>query len=142
MTKAQNKEGDDLVGFDFKIFIEKSRTVREKSLIPITVDYEFGVNQWSGMFDLALEFGYISVNGKGWYSRSLLNKETGELVMEEKRWRKKDTNSKEFWGDILQRTPFIDDTEKKYTLDTDSPLIQADADFVNGLYIDDGADDE
>lgn len=58
--RQQDKDGKDLVGFDFIINVEKSRYVKEKSKIPISVQSVGGVRKWSGLLDLALEGGYIT----------------------------------------------------------------------------------
>lgn len=66
--REQEKDGDDLVGFNFKINVEKSRWVREKSKIPITVMFEGGIDKYSGLLDVALETGHVESPTQGWYS--------------------------------------------------------------------------
>ena len=41
------------------INVEKSRYVKEKSKIPITVSWEGGVKSYSGLLDCALAGGYV-----------------------------------------------------------------------------------
>lgn len=110
VSKRQEKDGTDLIGYQFNITVEKSRYVREKSKIPITVRFEGGIEKWSGLLDLALESGHVIKPSNGWYSR--VNKETGEI--EEKKWRAKDTNSSEFWGTVLQDKTFSEWVENNY----------------------------
>lgn len=63
IRRKQVKEGEDLAGYEFIIVIEKSRTVKEKSEIPITVTFDRGIQRWSGLLDLALEAGIIEKQG-------------------------------------------------------------------------------
>ena len=65
--KRQKKDGAELTGFDFVIRVKFSRYVREKSEFPITVTYDDGIEQYSGLFDLALEEGIIKSEKQGWY---------------------------------------------------------------------------
>ena len=53
--RQQEKEGTEIVGYNFIINIEKSRYVREKSKIPVTVSFDGGISRWSGLLDLALD---------------------------------------------------------------------------------------
>jgi RecA/RadA recombinase len=52
--RQQEKDGTEVAGYHFVINIEKSRHVREKSKIPITVTFEGGIKKWSGMMDIAM----------------------------------------------------------------------------------------
>lgn len=96
--KEQEKDKEGLTGFKFKLNIEKSRFVREKTCIPVTVTFDGGIEKWSGLLDLAQESGHVVKPAKGWYSR--VNIDTGEI--EEKKWREADTNCSEFWAPILK----------------------------------------
>jgi RecA/RadA recombinase len=109
--RQQEKQGTELVGYNFIINVEKSRYVREKSKIPVTVTHEGGISRWSGLLDIALEGGFVIKPSNGWYSR-VENTETG--VVEEKKWRVKDTDTKEFWMPILQNRVFTDWVQNKY----------------------------
>jgi RecA/RadA recombinase len=100
--RQQEKEGTELVGYSFIVNVEKSRCVREKAKIPITVTYEGGVSKWSGLLDMAVESGHVIKPSMGWYAR--VNKETGEV--EPKKYRIKDTDTKEFWTPILESASF------------------------------------
>lgn len=75
--KQQEKDGDERIGYNFIINTEKSRFVRDKMKIPITVKFEGGVDIYSGIFDLALEFGLIVTEKKGYYKK--VNPDTGEV---------------------------------------------------------------
>ena len=65
--KQQEKEGKDIVGWNFVLNVEKSRYVREKSKIPILVTYKGGINEYSGVFDLALACDVITSPSMGYY---------------------------------------------------------------------------
>lgn len=108
--RQQEKEGKEIVGYDFIINVEKSRYVKEKSKIPVTVSFDGGISKWSGLLDLALESGHVTKPSNGWYSR--VNTETGEV--EDKKCRESDTNTKEFWSGILSNESFIEFIESKY----------------------------
>lgn len=133
--KQQEKDGTDLIGYNFVLNIEKSRSVREKSKIPITVTYEGGIEKWSGLLDIALESGHVIKPSNGWYSR--VNKTTGEI--EEKKWRAKDTNCADFWMQILKDSSFNEWIEQKYKI-ANSAMLEEDMDaFVDSAL---GGNDE
>jgi len=102
LGRQQEKEGTELMGYNFIINVEKSRYVKEKSKIPITVKFDGGLSKWSGLLDMALEAKVVVKPTNGWYSR--VDAETGEV--EEKKWRIKDTDSKEFWLPVLMSEQF------------------------------------
>jgi RecA/RadA recombinase len=110
LGRQQEKDGTEVIGYNFIINVEKSRYVREKSKIPVTVTFEGGINEFSGLLDIALETGHVTKPNIGWYSR--VNVETGEI--EDRRWRIKDTQSGEFWDEILASDSFKDAVKAKY----------------------------
>jgi RecA/RadA recombinase len=107
--RQQEKEGQEIVGYNFIINVEKSRYVKEKSKIPVTVSYDGGISRWSGLLDLALESGHVVKPSNGWYSKM---DENGEI--EDKKYRIKDTDNKDFWMPILKMKSFRDYIENKY----------------------------
>lgn len=117
VTKAQEKEGSDLVGYNFTLKAEKSRFIKEGSKLPLTVTFDKGINKYSGLFDLALELGFIHKNSAVSYSRAFLDENTGELIPEEKKWKRKDTDCSEFWDDLLNNKHFKETVEHHYLLD-------------------------
>jgi len=102
LGRQQEKEGTDLIGYSFIINVEKSRYVREKARIPVTVRFDGGISKYSGLLDMALESGHVIKPSNGWYSK--VDVETGEV--EEKKWRLKDTDSAEFWEPIISSDSF------------------------------------
>ncbi len=109
--RQQDKDGKELQGHHFIINIEKSRYVREKSKIPITISFQGGINRYSGLLDVALEGGYVTKPKQGWYAR--VDRETGEVVEPNMRASQIES-SMEFWVNIFIDTDFKDFIEKKY----------------------------
>ena len=110
--RQQEKEGTEVVGYNFIINVEKSRYVKEKSKIPVTVSYDGGISTWSGLLDIALESKHVVKPTNGWYSQC--NVDTGEV--QEKKYRIKETDTKEFWMPILKQKSFQDFIEEKYCI--------------------------
>ena len=108
--RQQEKEGTEIVGYNFIINVEKSRYVKEKSKIPVTVSFDGGISRWSGLLDIALESKHVVKPSNGWYSR--VDMETGEI--EDKKYRLKETETKDFWLPILSNKSFRDFVEDKY----------------------------
>ena len=102
ITRSQEKEDKELSGFKFTINIEKSRSVLEKSRIPIVVSFADGIYKYSGLLDLALESGHIVKPLNGWY----------QLKDIEKKVRKKDTS--EMIENLLKDQTFKDYIKNKY----------------------------
>jgi RecA/RadA recombinase len=100
----------EIQGYDFIINVEKSRYVKEKSKIPITVSFNGGISRWSGLLNIAIESGHIIKPSNGWFSK--VKQDTGEV--EDKKYREKETDTKEFWDSILNDTSFSDFVIKKY----------------------------
>ena len=110
--RQQEKEGKEVVGYNFIINVEKSRFVREKSRIPIEVTWEGGISKWSGLLDMALESGHVVKPSNGWYAKS------GDD--DAKKVRIKDTYNKEFWIPILSDKSFIKWIEDRYLMSADA----------------------
>ena len=111
LGRRQNKEGTSIVGYDFVINVEKSRYVREKSIIPISVTWEGGVDAYSGLLDVALAGQFVVKPSNGWYSK--VDQETGEV--EDKKYRAKELTA-EFWSDILASNDFKDFVEENFKI--------------------------
>ena len=107
--RRQNKVGTEVTGYDFVINVEKSRYVREKSIIPITVSWEGGIDVGSGLLDVALAGQFVVKPKQGWYAK--VDQETGEI--DGKNFRQKEL-TKDFWYDIIQSNKFKEFIEKQY----------------------------
>jgi RecA/RadA recombinase len=118
LGRQQEKEGTEIVGYNFIINVEKSRYVREKSKIPVSVSFEGGISKWSGLLDIALEGGFVQKPSNGWYSKTDLK--TG--AMEEKKYRLKDTDTESFWMPILNSKEFQEYVKKTYTVSS-TPIL-------------------
>jgi len=110
--RQQDKQGQELMGYNFIINVEKSRFVREKSKIPVEVSFEGGISKWSGLLDMAMASGHVVKPSNGWYSK--VDVATGEV--EEKKHRIKDTYTKEFWLPVLQDETFLAWINKRYAI--------------------------
>jgi len=106
--RSQEKNGTEVEGYTFTINVEKSRYVKEKSKIPITVMFNSGINKWSGLIDIAQELGFVIKPSNGWYSR--------RIVTEDKKYRLADTNNSDFWMPILTNKEFQDAVQSRYQL--------------------------
>ena len=103
--RRQNKTGTEVMGYDFVIKVEKSRFVKEQSKIPITVSWEGGIDEMSGLLDVAMAGGYVVKPSNGWYQK----------VDEEKKFRLADLD-KNFWASMLEDPGFHEFVEKMYQI--------------------------
>jgi RecA/RadA recombinase len=110
LGRQQEKEGSELVGYNFIINVEKSRYVREKAKIPVTVKFDGGISKYSGLLDIALESGHVVKPSNGWYAK--VNMETGEVLP--KKYRLADTYNSEFWNSILDDAAFKEWVRQTY----------------------------
>lgn len=130
LGRQQEKDGKDITGYNFVINVEKSRYVKEKSKIPISVSYEGGIKKWSGLLDLALEGGYIAKPTAQSYQ--FVDRTTGELTGPKLKASEIEDNG-DAWKTLLSTTDFAEWIKKKYTIATgslvnhdDEPLIEDD----------------
>jgi hypothetical protein len=120
LGRQQDKDGGEIAGYHFVINVEKSRFVKEKSKIPITISFEGGINRWSGLLDIALDGGYVTSPKKGWYQ--IVHRK------DDKNMRASDiVDSKAVWVDVFQNTDFATYIEKKYKFATGA-IMESDDD--------------
>lgn len=113
LGRQQDKDGSEIAGYHFVINIEKSRYVKEKSKIPITVSFEGGINRWSGLLDVAIDGGYIVKPKVGWFA--VVDRKTGEI--DGKNYRANDiVDNKEFWMKMFSETDFAKYIENRYKI--------------------------
>lgn len=112
LGRQQEKQGTDVIGYNFVINIEKSRYVKEKSKIPISVTWDGGVEKYSGLLDVAIAGGYVVKPSNGWYQK--VDVETGEVTGTKVRM--KDTLNAEFWESIFEFTNFREFVQKQYKI--------------------------
>ena len=130
LGRQQDKKGTEIQGYHFIINVEKSRFVKEKSKIPISVTWEGGIEEYSGLLDSAMEGGYVVKPTVGWYSK--VDKKTGEI--EDKKVRVSDTLKESFWKPIFANTDFKDFLKRKYEI--------GHADMIKVSHLEEGWDDE
>ena len=111
LGRQQDKKGTEIQGYHFVINVEKSRYVKEKSKIPITVSWEGGVREYSGLLDCALAGGYVIKPSNGWYA--VVDQSTGEIGG---KVRYDATLEKSFWDPIFDGTDFKDFLKKQYQI--------------------------
>lgn len=111
LGRQQDKKGTEIQGYHFVINVEKSRYVKEKSKIPITVSWEGGVKHYSGLLDCALAGGYATKPSNGWYAR--VDQSSGEVGP---KVRYDATLEKEFWDPIFTGTDFKEFLTKQYSI--------------------------
>ena len=107
--KAQEKDGTDLVGYNFTINIEKSRFVREKSKFPFLITFEGGIQKYSGIVEIALEGNFVSKPSNGWYAK--VDQDTGEIG---EKVRFVATQTDEFMLPLLNNVKFKEFVNQKY----------------------------
>ena len=104
--RQQDKKGTEIQGYHFIINIEKSRYVKEKSKIPISVSWEGGVQNYSGLLDCAMTGGFCTKPSPGWYAP----------YGSDKKVRHEETLKKEFWDPILEGTTFKQYIKEAYQI--------------------------
>ena len=111
--RQQDKSGTEIQGYHFILNVEKSRYVKEKSKIPISVSWENGIEKYSGLLDIAKELGFIICPKVGWYQAFNPKTQTaltGNL-------RASATMNKEFWEDIMfKSTDLAEAIKNHYTI--------------------------
>jgi RecA/RadA recombinase len=112
--RQQEKDGTEIQGYHFIINVEKSRYVKEKSKIPITVTFEGGVNKWSGLLDIAVDGKFLGKPTVGWFQKT---DKSGNFIGD--KYRAKDiVDNDDFWESILSSTNLEQYIEQKYSLES------------------------
>jgi len=111
--RQQDKVGTEVQGYHFVINVEKSRFVREKSKIPISVSWEGGIQKWSGLLEVALETGYVIKPKNGWYMP--FDPATSKNLAESN-VRANDTLNGDFWKNIIDNTDFAEAIRNRYEI--------------------------
>jgi hypothetical protein len=122
--RQQEKEGTEIKGYHFVVNVEKSRFVKEKSKIPISVSWEGGIQKWSGLLDVAVQGGYVVKPKNGWYqARNPANDQelSGNV-------RAKQTLQKSFWAPVFENTDFAQHIEKRFKVGTVEMVTEEDDD--------------
>jgi hypothetical protein len=109
LGRQQEKEGTEIVGYNFIINVEKSRYTKEKSKIPISVTFDGGISKYSGLVDIGVDGGFISKPSPGWYAK--VDQETGEVG---DKVRFDATQTDEFMLPLLKSVKFKEFVNQKY----------------------------
>ena len=112
--RQQEKVGTEIEGYHFIINIEKSRHVREKSKIPITVTFDGGISKWSGLMDIAEKMGYIHKPKVGWYEA--MDPDTGEVLTDKLMRAKEIADNGDFWKMVMEKTNFAEAVRNYYSV--------------------------
>jgi len=126
--RRQEKVGTEITGYHFVINIEKSRHVKEKSKIPISVSWEGGIVKWSGLMEVAEAGGYLNKPKVGWYEA--LNPETGEVLSEKLMRAKEIVDNSEFWLDLMEKTDFAKHIKNSFTIGASGSIMREETDAV------------
>lgn len=106
ITKRQEKVGTEIEGYTFTLSIEKSRFVREKAKIPITVKFNGGIDVCSSLVEWGLESGHITKPSNGWY----------QFKDTEQKLRFKDINNTKLLAPMLADEAFKEWVTNRYKL--------------------------
>ena len=118
LGRRQNKTGTEITGYDFIINVEKSRYVKEKSKIPVSVSWEGGIDKYSGLLDVAMAGGYVVKPSNGWYAKA---------AWPDHKYRASRLDG-DFWGDLLQDESFQEYVEKMYKIGYNGTSLELDLD--------------
>jgi RecA/RadA recombinase len=127
--RRQEKVGTEITGYHFVINIEKSRHVKEKSKIPISVSWEGGIVKWSGLMEVAEAGGYLNKPKVGWYEA--LNPETGEVLSEKLMRAKEIVDNSEFWLDLMEKTNFSTFIKDMFTIGASGSIMREDDEVID-----------
>lgn len=130
LGRQQEKEGTEIVGYNFIINVEKSRYTKEKSKIPISVTFDGGISKYSGLVDIGIDGGFISKPSPGWYAK--VDQETGEVG---DKVRFDATQTDEFMLPLLKSVKFKEFVNQKYgiaygNIMGETPVLEEEADEV------------
>jgi len=120
ISKLKNKD-ESLDAVDFKIKIEKSRHIIEGINFLLTVPRKQSIKRYSGLFELALEYGFITSPTQGWY-------EVNALADYGKVRRKEIEHNEDFWKRIFEETNFFETIEEAVTVSQSQSSIFNDID--------------
>ena len=120
--RRQNKKGTEITGYDFVINVDKSRYVKEKSKIPISVSWDGGVEQWSGLLEVAMVGNFVRKPSNGWYEA--MDPASGEVLSPSK-VREAETLTEEFWKPVFEKTNFKEFLKEHYTIGYKSTIDEA-----------------
>ncbi len=111
---GKKKTSDELTGFKFTLNAYKSRFIKEESKFPISVKFNNGIDNWSGMFDLAVEAGYIKKVTPQTYARKDVTPEMLENGKAKAYKRKEIEDNDDYMTALFEETDFNEWLKKEY----------------------------
>lgn len=138
LGRQQEKTGTEITGYNFIINVEKSRYVKEKSKIPVSVSFDGGISRWSGLLDVALDGGFVVKPSNGWYSK--VDPTSGEI--EDKKYREKETDSKDFWMSLITSEKFQTYVKDRYQIASGAIMQGGEEDLFDGVVTSNGVEDD
>jgi len=133
-SRSQEKVGTELVGYNFTLTAEKSRTIREKSKFEMNATFDGGVYKYSGFLDWAMEGQFIVKPKNGWYQEV----DEDGVVIETKSYREKDLDV--IFAKLLNNKRFQEFVTGKYLLPSSPDSVEEVASGTSQEDLD--ADDE
>lgn len=127
--RQQDKVGTEIQGYHFVINIEKSRHVKEKSKIPISVSWEGGIVKWSGLMEVAEKGGYLRKPKVGWYEA--VDPSTGEIISEKLMRAKEVNDNGDFWKMMFEKTDFKEFVRRNFTIGASGSIMREDDDVTD-----------
>lgn len=114
-SRRKGKDEDE-ESYEFVIKIEKSRSIKDNKKVVLVVPKDGLIKKWSGMFDLALEYGYITSEKQGWYTAPALDG-IGNVR------RKALENNDVFWNRMFTESNFVEVVEKDFCVSQDQRAL-------------------
>jgi RecA/RadA recombinase len=118
VTRSQEKEDEELVGWNFNYTMFKSRAIKEKAKFTLTVRYDGGIDRYSGMFEMAQDGGFLVSEKKGFYKWT----EKSGFPLKEAGFRKSSIADTD-WEKLLDTKSFNDFFYETYSLDSGLTFI-------------------
>jgi RecA/RadA recombinase len=114
LSKSKEKDGSDQVGVNINITVRKSRYMTEGERFSATLNFDTGFKQFSGIVDIAVELGHMIKPSNGFYQ--FLDKESGELLYDGKKFRLKEAEEKQYMIELLRSEHFRRDVKNRFML--------------------------
>lgn len=124
ISRSTNKDSEkNIEGYTFTVKVEKSRFVREGSKFPITVSFDAGIEKYSGLIQLAVDFGIVQETKIG---RSKAYEFEGKV------YEAKDISSNDtFWNLVFEKTNFKEQVENKFSFSKNGVNLEHDKDDID-----------
>lgn len=122
LTKSQEKDGTEQVGININMGIYKSRYVREKQRIKLTLKYASGFDTFAGLLDLFIELGLVHKPN----NRRYCIVDTDGVIDEDNSMYRKDIETPAIIMGMLRRKDVQDQIKMRYQLSGDGKQTVSD----------------